>query len=73
MWSDPEVASLEKVRISTNQDMARRMCLGGLFYVLCCSAIVLMSPVLLAQPYIAIFFGLFIILAALRLIIYNYI
>lgn len=71
MWSDPEVASLEKVRISTNQDMARRMCLGGLFYVLCCSAIVLMSPVLLAQPYIAIFLGLFIILAALRLIIYK--
>lgn len=71
MWSDPEVANLEKVRISTNQDMARRMRLGGLFYVLCCSAIVLMSPVLLAQPYIAIFFGLFIILAALRLIIYK--
>ena len=33
MWSDPEVASLENVRISTNQDMARRMRLGGL--VLC--------------------------------------
>ena len=71
MWSDPEVANLEKARISTNQDMARRMRLGGLFYVLCCSAIVLMSPVLLAQPYIAIFFGLFIILAALRLVIYK--
>jgi len=71
MWSDPEVANLEKVRISTNQDMARRMRLGGLFYVLCCSAIVLMSPVLLAQPYVAIFFGLFIILAVSRLIIYK--
>ncbi|AEJ02043.1 integral membrane sensor hybrid histidine kinase [Nitrosomonas sp. Is79A3] len=71
MWSDPEVANLEKVRISTNQDMARRMHLGGLFYVLCCSAIVLMSPVLYAQPYIAIFVGLFVILAALRLFIYK--
>lgn len=71
MWSDPEVASLEKVRISTNQDMARRMRWGGLFYVLCCSSIVLMSPVLRVQPYIAIFAGLFIILATLRLIIYK--
>ncbi|MDP1787394.1 HAMP domain-containing sensor histidine kinase [Nitrosomonas sp.] len=71
MWSDPEVASLENVHISTNQDMARRMRLGGLFYVLCCSAIVLMSPVLLAQLYIAIFLGLFIILAVLRLFIYK--
>lgn len=71
MWSDPEVANLEKVRISINQDVARRMRLGGLFYVLCCSAIVLMSPVLYAQPYIAIFVGLFVILAVLRLFIYK--
>lgn len=71
MWSDPEVANLEKVRISFNQDMAQRMRLGGLFYVLCCSAIVLMSPVLYAQSYIAIFVGLFVILAALRLFVYK--
>lgn len=71
MWSDPEVANLEKVRISTNQDMARRMRLGGLFYVLCSSAIGLISPVLYAQPYIAIFVGLFIILAISRLIVYK--
>lgn len=71
MWSDPEVANLQRVRMSTNQDMARRMRLGGLFYVLCCSVIVAMSPALRAQSYIAIFIVLFVILAVLRLIIYQ--
>lgn len=71
MWSDPEVANLEKVRISTNQDMAQRMRLGGLFYVLCSSAIVLISSVLHGQPYIAIFIGLFVILAISRLTVYK--
>lgn len=71
MWSDPGVAKLEQVRISTNQDMARRMRLGGLFYVLCCGAIVLMSPVLRTQPYIALFVALFVILAISRFVVYR--
>lgn len=71
MWSDPGVAKLEQVRISTNQDMARRMRLGGLFYVLCCGAIVLMSPVLRTQPYIALFVALFVILAISRFVVYK--
>lgn len=71
MWSDPEVANLQRVSMSTNQDMVRRMRLGGLFYVLCCSVIVAMSPVLRAQSYGVIFVVLFVILAVLRLIIYQ--
>ncbi|SDX03703.1 Signal transduction histidine kinase [Nitrosomonas oligotropha] len=70
-WSDPEVASLERVRISTNQDMAGRMRWGGMFYVLCCSAIILTSPVLAAQPYSVVFVMIFLALAILRLIIYK--
>lgn len=70
-WSDPEVASLERVRISTNQDMAGRMRWGGMFYVLCCSAIILTSPVLSAQPYSVVFAMIFLALAILRLIIYK--
>jgi len=70
-WSDPEVASLERVRISTNQDMAGRMRWGGMFYVLCCSAIILTSPVLGAQPYSVVFVIIFLALAILRLIIYK--
>ncbi|MBX3616483.1 response regulator [Nitrosomonas sp.] len=72
MWSDPEVAHLEAVRISTNQDMVQRMRLGGLFYVLCCSAALLTSPELTVQPYIFIFDVLFIVLAIFRLTIYRY-
>ena len=62
MWSDPEVARLEAVRTNTNQDMVQRMRLGGLFYVLCCSATLLMSPELAAQSYIFGFDALFIVL-----------
>ena len=72
MWSDPEVARLEAVRTNTNQDMVQRMRLGGLFYVLCCSATLLMSPELAAQSYIFGFDALFIVLAILRLVIYRY-
>lgn len=70
-WSDPEVASLERVRISTNRDMAGRMRWGGMFYVLCCSAIILTSTVLSAQPYSVVFVMIFLALAILRLIIYK--
>lgn len=69
MWSDPKVLHLEKVRSSTNQDVAQRMKFGGLFYVLCCTAIILMSPVLRSQPFIAGFIVLFFILALLRVIV----
>ena len=69
MWSDPEVVNLEKVRVSTNQDVAQRMRLGGLFYVLCSVAIILTSPVLITQPFMAIFVVVFIILALSRFII----
>ena len=55
MWSDPEVASLEKVRISTNQGVAGRMRWGGIFYVLCCVAIILTSSVLRAHPASTVF------------------
>jgi len=72
MWSDPEVARLEAVRTNTNQDMVQRMRLGGLFYVLCCSATLLMSPELAVQSYIFGFDVLFIVLAILRLVIYRY-
>lgn len=72
MWSDPEVARLEAVRTNANQDMVQRMRLGGLFYVLCCSATLLMSPELTAQPYIFVFDVLFIVLAIARLAIYRY-
>ena len=72
MWLDPEVARLAVVRMSTNQDMVQRMRLGGLFYVLCCSASLLMSPELTAQPYIWVFDVFFIVLAILRLLIYRY-
>jgi signal transduction histidine kinase/CheY-like chemotaxis protein len=71
MWSDPEVASLEKVRISTNQDVAGRMRWGGIFYVLCCVAIILTSSVLRAHPASTVFVLSFIVLAVTRLIIYK--
>ena len=71
LWSDPEVAGLERVRISTNQDMAGRMRWGGMFYVLCCIAIILSSPMLRAQPAAAVFVISFLALAVTRLIIYK--
>lgn len=71
LWSDPEVAGLERVRISTNQDMAGRMRWGGMFYVLCCIAIILTSPMLRAQPAAAVFVISFLALAVTRLIIYK--
>ncbi len=71
MWSDPEVANLEQVRISTNQDVAGRMRWGGMFYVLCCIAIILTSPVLRAHPASTVFALFFIALAVTRLIIYK--
>lgn len=71
MWSDPEVANLEQVRISTNQDVAGRMRWGGMFYVLCCIAIILTSPVLRAHPASTVFALFFIALAVSRLIIYK--
>lgn len=66
------MACLEKVRINTNRDMVQRMRLGGLFYVLCCSAIVLISPELRAQSYLPVFAILFVALAVARLVIYVY-
>jgi len=66
LWSDPEVAGLERVRISTNQDMAGRMRWGGMFYVLCCIAIILTSPMLRAQPAAAVFVISFLALAVTR-------
>ncbi|TXI16692.1 MAG: response regulator [Nitrosomonas sp.] len=71
IWSDPEAINIENVRSGTNRDVARRMRLGGLFYVLCCAAIILMSPILRSQPYIASFIILFSILALLRFITYR--
>ncbi len=71
MWSDPQVANLEQIRTSTNQDVAQRMKLGGLFYVLCCTAIILMSPTLRSQPFIVIFIILFSALALSRIIVYK--
>ena len=71
MWSEPEIVNLESVRIGTNQDIARRMRLGGLFYIPFCIVIILTSPVLLAQPYIIVIVVLFTILALLRLFICN--
>ncbi|SER47455.1 hypothetical protein SAMN05421690_102934 [Nitrosomonas sp. Nm51] len=71
MWSDPEIVYREKVRIATNLDIAARMRLGGLFYVLCSIGVIMMSPALHAQPYIALFIIFFIILAVLRLYIYR--
>ncbi|MDR4518752.1 MAG: response regulator [Nitrosomonas sp.] len=71
MWSEPEIANLESVRVGTNQDMARRMRLGGLFYIPFCIAIIATSPVLLAQRYIGIIVVLFAVLAILRLFIGN--
>lgn len=65
------MASLERVRISTNRDMAGRMRWGGMFYVLCCSAIILTSTVLSAQLYSVVFVMIFLALAILRLIIYK--
>jgi len=72
MWSDPAVINLDTVRISTNQDMARRMRFGGLFYILCSVAVILMSPVLRAQPYIAIFVVVFVLLAVMRFVVCRY-
>ncbi len=71
IWSDPEAINLENVRSSTNQDVARRMRLGGLFYVLCSVAIILISPVLRSQPFIISFIILFSILAIFRFIIFK--
>jgi len=31
MWSDPEMASFERIRASVNQDIARYMGFGGSF------------------------------------------
>lgn len=69
MWSDPAVINLEAVRISTNQDMVRRMRFGGLFYILCSVAVILMSPVLRALPYIVIFVIAFVLLAVMRFVV----
>ena len=71
IWSDPEAITLENVRSSTNQDVARRMRLGGLFYVLCGAAIILISPVLRSQPFIVSFIILFSLLAILRFVIFR--
>lgn len=71
MWSDPEVANFEQVRISTNQDVVRRMRWGGVFYVLCCTAIILTSPVLRTQLAAAVFVISFLALAITRLVIYK--
>lgn len=71
LWSDPEVADLEQVRVSTNQDVAERMRWGGMFYVLCCIAVILTSPMLRAQPAAAVFVLSFLALAVARLIIYK--
>ena len=72
MWSDPDVISLEPVRISTNRDLVARMRWGGLFYVLFSSATVLVSPILSSQSSAYLFVVLFLILAAARLAIYRY-
>lgn len=69
MWSEPEIANLESVRIGTNQDMARRMRLGGLFYIPFSIAIILMSPALLAQSQIVVIVIIFFVLAILRLFV----
>lgn len=72
MWSDPDVINLEQVRISTNQEIVRRMRWGGLFYVLFCSASILISPTLSSQSSAYLFIAIFLILAATRLAIYRY-
>ena len=71
LWSDPEVANLEQVRINTNRDMVGRMRWGGMFYVLCCIAIILTSPMLRAQPVAGVFALSFLALAVTRLIVYK--
>lgn len=71
MWSDPEIAYLDKARSNTNHDIAQRMRFGGLFYLLCGISIVLFSPDLRGQPSMIAFIGFFFILALLRLVIFK--
>ncbi len=72
MWSDPEVIKDEKIRTSTNQEVARRMRLGGLFYVVCCSAITQMSTALSGQFQGILFISIFIVLSVIRFAVCHF-
>lgn len=72
MWSDPEVIEDEKIRASANQEIARRMRLGGLFYVVCSSAITQLSTPLSGQPQGIVLISIFIFLSVIRFIVCHF-
>ena len=72
MWSDPEVIQDEKIRASANQEVARRMRLGGLFYVVCCSAITQMPASLSGQSQGILFISIFIALSLIRFAVCHF-
>lgn len=72
MASTPEFISNDSARTGTNQDIVRRMRWGGVFYVVCSGAAVLLSPTLASQSLAYLFIVLFIFLAALRLTVFKY-
>lgn len=72
MWSDPEMASLERIRTSVNQDIARRMRFGGFFYVLCATTVMVISPLLYSNAWIISLVFFFCALAMLRLSLYQH-
>lgn len=73
MWSNPEVANLDKIRESVNKDIVQRMHLGGFFYVLCSVTIIVISPALQTNLLIAVVVLFLGILALLRLFVYRWI
>ena len=71
MWLDPEIAHLDKLRLSTSHDIVRRMRFGGIFYLLCGISIVQFSPDLHGQPSMIAFLVVFFMLALLRLMVFK--
>ena len=72
MDSTQDFISNDSARTGTNQDIVRRMRWGGVFYVVCSGAAILLSPALAPQSLAYLFIVLFIFLAALRLAVFKY-
>lgn len=71
MWSDPEMASLDRIRENVNKDIAQGMRFGGFFYVLCATIVVAISPSLHTHPGIIFMVLFFCALTLARLFIFD--
>lgn len=71
MWSDPEMASLDRIRENVNKDIAQGMRFGGFFYVLCATIVVAISPSLHTHSGIIFMVLFFCALTLARLFIFD--